>query len=93
VAASAAESGSVIDTANSSSSPTVTTKLATRATYRTLILRGMAPDEAANLTAFMAGIPLGQGHWTLKQINQLLFLRRMHETGNLSDREVVGPMI
>jgi hypothetical protein len=45
----------------------------------------MAPDEAANLTAFMAGLPVGQGRWTLKQINELLFLRRMHETGKLTD--------
>jgi hypothetical protein len=59
--------------------------LATRSTYRTLIMRGMAPDEAANLTAFMAGLPVGQGRWTLKQINELLFLRRMHETGMLTD--------
>lgn len=59
--------------------------LATRVTYRTLILRGMAPDEAANLTAFMAGIPVGESRWTLKQINELLFLRRMHETGKLTD--------
>jgi hypothetical protein len=93
VAASVAGSGSVIDTASPASSPAVITKLATRATYRTLIMRGMAPEEAANLTAFMAGIPIGQGHWTLKQINELLFLRRMHETGKLSDREVVGPVI
>jgi hypothetical protein len=50
----------------------------------------MAPDEAANLTAFMAGIPIGQGNWTLKQINELLFLRRMHETGKPSDRVVVS---
>jgi hypothetical protein len=44
-------------------------------------MKGMAPEEAANLTAFLAGIPVGEGHWTLKQINELLFLRRMAETG------------
>jgi hypothetical protein len=41
----------------------------------------MAPDEAANLTAWMAGIPVGESHWTLKQINQLLFLRQMQQSG------------
>jgi hypothetical protein len=55
--------------------------LATRSTYRHLLLKGMAPEEAANLTAYMAGIPVGEAHWTLKQINQLLFLRQMHQTG------------
>lgn len=56
-------------------------RLATRATYRHLLMKGMAPDEAANLTAFMAGIPIAEVHWTLRQVNQLLFLRRMQETG------------
>jgi hypothetical protein len=55
--------------------------MTTRSTYRNLLLRGMEPEEAANLTAFMAGIPVGASHWTLKQINELLFLRRMAETG------------
>jgi hypothetical protein len=44
-------------------------------------MKGMEPDEAANLTAFIAGIPVGEAHWTLKQINELLFLRRMAELG------------
>jgi hypothetical protein len=59
--------------------------LATRSTYRHLLLKGMAPDEAANLTAFMAGIPVGDAHWTLKQINQLLFLREMRQTGRFGE--------
>ena len=32
----------------------------TRATYRNLLLRGLAPDEAANLTAYLAGIAVGE---------------------------------
>jgi hypothetical protein len=78
--ASVAASGS--DTA-SSTLPTTEprTSITTRATYRHLLMRGMAPEEAANLTAFLAGLPVGEGHWTLKQINELLFLRRMAETG------------
>lgn len=55
--------------------------MATRATYRHLLMRGMAPDEAANLTAFMAGIHLGDTPWTLRQINELLFLREMQRAG------------
>jgi hypothetical protein len=61
--------------------------LATRSTYRHLLLKGMAPDEAANLTAFMAGIPVGEAHWTLKQINQLLFLRQMRQTGRFGNED------
>ena len=63
------------------------TGLVTRATYRHLLMKGMAPDEAANLTALMAGIPIAEARWTLRQVNQLLFLRELHETGRfgLSD--------
>ena len=61
--------------------------LATRSTYRHLLLKGMAPDEAANLTAYMAGIPVGEAHWTLKQINQLLFLRQMRQTGRFGNED------
>ena len=65
--------------------------LATRSTYRHLLLKGMAPDEAANLTAFMAGIPVGDAHWTLKQINQLLFLRQMRQTGRFGEADTNQP--
>jgi hypothetical protein len=44
-------------------------------------MRGLAPDEAANLTAFLAGIQIGDSRWTLRQVNQLLFLREMRRTG------------
>jgi hypothetical protein len=60
-------------------------QLTTRATYRNLILRGLAPDEAANLTAFMAGISVGESRWTLRQINQLLFLREMNRIGQFAE--------
>jgi hypothetical protein len=60
-------------------------ELRTRATYRNLIMRGLAPDEAANLTAYLAGIGVGGSHWTLKQINQLLFLRQMNRTGQFDE--------
>jgi hypothetical protein len=80
-AASAAVSGSVIDTSTQVQAPSVPPSLATRPTYRSLLQKGMAPEEAANLTAFLAGIPIGEAHWTLAQINQLLFLRQMKQTG------------
>jgi hypothetical protein len=78
--ASVAASGS--DIGHSSTALTEARKSqTTRATYRHLLLKGMAPEEAANLTAFISGLPVGEGHWTIKQINELLFLRRMAETG------------
>jgi hypothetical protein len=84
-AASAAVSGSDTVTSNSATSPASTPELPTRATYRNLIIRGLAPDEAANLTAYLAGIGVGGSHWTLKQINQLLFLRQMNRTGHFAE--------
>lgn len=54
---------------------------ATRSVYRLLLLKGLAPAEAASLTAFMCGLPTTDLHWSLDQLNQLLFLRRMRQTG------------
>jgi hypothetical protein len=48
-------------------------------------MRGLAPDEAANLTAYLAGIDIGAARWTLPQVNQLLFLREMHRTGQFAE--------
>ncbi len=79
--ASGVASGSATDTLISPDSLESQEALRTRATYRTLLMKGMAPDEAANLTAYMAGIPIGESHWTLRQVNQLLFLRQMQRTG------------
>jgi hypothetical protein len=84
-AASAAASGSDTVTTSPASSQTSTPELPTRATYRNLLIRGLAPDEAANLTAYLAGISVGGSHWTLKQINQLLFLRQMNRAGHFAE--------
>ena len=85
-----AASGS--DTGPSSTSlPEPQTGLATRSTYRHLLMKGLAPEEAANLTAFLAGIPVGEGHWTLQQINKILFLRRMAETGRFGGQDGSRP--
>jgi hypothetical protein len=53
----------------------------TRAIYRLLQLKGLDPAEAASLTAFLCGLPTSDLRWSLKQVNQLLFLRRMQQTG------------
>jgi hypothetical protein len=54
---------------------------ATRATYRLLLLKGLAPDEAASLTAYLCGLPVGEARWTLGEINRLLFLRELSRSG------------
>jgi hypothetical protein len=49
--------------------------------YRQLVMRGLAPSEAANITAVMRGIPLGATPWTVREISHLLFLRAMRDAG------------
>jgi len=51
------------------------------AVWRLLQMRGLTPDEAANLTAFLYGLPTTDLRWSLPQLNQLLFLRQMHQSG------------
>ena len=59
--------------------------LATQQIYRGLIRKGLTLAEAANLTAFLCGIPLNDVQWNLKQVNRLLFIRELHRTGRLTD--------
>jgi hypothetical protein len=53
----------------------------TRRTIRLLMLRGLAPSEATNLTAFLCGIPVTDRHWELREINEMLFLRDLQRRG------------
>ncbi|MBF8289798.1 MAG: hypothetical protein HW391_766 [Chloroflexi bacterium] len=63
----------------------------TRATYRSLLVRGFTPGEAANLTAYMNGIEVGQGQpWRVADIDRLLFLRELCRTGRLGADDGLG---
>ena len=54
---------------------------ATRPVYRLLLMKGLTPTEAANLTAFICGLSTTDPRWSIKQVNQLLFLRSMQQAG------------
>jgi hypothetical protein len=54
---------------------------ATRPVYRHLLMKGLTPTEAANLTAYICGLSTSDPRWSLKQVNQLLFLRSMQQAG------------
>jgi hypothetical protein len=56
-----------------------------------LLMRGLTPEQSANLTAFLCGIPLGQVRWSLRQVNQLLFLRAMVRTGRFGAMDGGSP--
>ncbi len=60
---------------------------ATRAVYRLLQTKGLTPTEAANLTAFICGLPTTDLRWSLNQINQLLFLRQLRQTGRFDGND------
>jgi hypothetical protein len=60
---------------------------APKRTYRTLTALGLTPEEAANLTAFMCGIPIEGAHWSIRQINELLFLRELQRSGRFGRKD------
>ena len=78
--------------ARTTTPPTPTDHLVTRSTYRMLLTKGLTPDEAATLTAFLCGIPIAEVHWSLRQVNQLLFLREMARTGRFGPRRGAPPL-
>ena len=65
--------------------PSAPSMPATRSVYRLLLLKGMTPLEASALTAFMCGLPTNDLNWSIKQVNELLFLRRMRQLGRFGD--------
>lgn len=55
-------------------------------------MKGMTPDEANSLTALLYGLPAAEQGWTVPQLNQLLFLRQVHQAGRIgSDDGGVDP--
>jgi hypothetical protein len=67
--------------------PSLTEPPATRSLYRLLLMKGLLPAEAANLTAFMCGLPATGQYWSLREVNQMLFLREMNRTGRFGNAD------
>src|SRR3954471_20802824 len=61
-----------------------------RETYRALIVRGFRSAEAANLVAYLNGLPVGDVSWTLDEVNRLLFLRHRYQCPAVANRNL-GP--
>ncbi|HEY4228171.1 MAG TPA: hypothetical protein VGM49_07515 [Candidatus Limnocylindrales bacterium] len=49
-----------------------------KATYRALLARGLEAGEAANLTAFLHGLPSDGFRWTLPEIEAIVQRRLEH---------------
>jgi hypothetical protein len=43
-----------------------------RSIYRALLVRGLEPAEAANLTAYLAGLPSTGVHWTIPEVEAIV---------------------
>ena len=86
----AAASGSRV-TSTTAVPERISTAPQTRATYRLLLLKGLAPDEAANLTAWLFGIRVGSQHWRLTEVNRLLFLRELSQGGRFGSDDGAEP--
>jgi len=49
-----------------------------KATYRALLARGLEAGEAANLTAFLHGLPSAGFRWSLAEIEAIVHRRLMY---------------
>jgi hypothetical protein len=49
-----------------------------KATYRALLARGLETGEAANLTAFLHGLPSAGFRWSLPEIDAIIHRRIAH---------------
>lgn len=58
--------------------------------YSALLFRGLAPTEAANLTAYACGLQVATTPWTLGEVNRLLFLRSLCRTGRIGGMDTAG---
>jgi len=61
--------------------------LQTQATYRLLIASGIPSADAAALIGYAIGLAPCQSRWSLKQINQLLFLRGLYSSSEWGESE------
>lgn len=62
-----------------------------KATYRALLARGLEAGEAANLTAFLHGLPSAGVQWTLAEIEAVIRRRIEHAADLRAAAAAVGP--
>jgi hypothetical protein len=67
------------------------TEFPARAIYRALLVRGLEPGEAANLTAYLAGLPVGGVHWTIPEIEAIVRRRTAKHEPSSDPDDGPGP--
>jgi hypothetical protein len=65
-----------------------------RSTYRALLLRGLEPGEAANVTAFLNGLPSAGIRWTVAEVEAVVQRRAdaLRRSVSIADLETAPPM-
>ena len=64
-----------------------------RSIYRALLIRGLEPAEAANLTAYLAGLPSAGLHWTIPEVEAIVRRRaEQAESGAAGPDDQGGPV-
>jgi hypothetical protein len=58
-----------------------------KVTYRALLARGLGVGEAANLTAFLHGLPTDGVQWTMPEIEGILRRRLAHAADIRASRD------
>lgn len=64
-----------------------------RSIYRALLVRGLEPSEAANLTAYLAGLPSSGLHWTIPEVEAIVRRRAAEaEAAGADGDDQTGPV-
>ena len=64
-----------------------------KATYRALLARGLEAGEAANLTAFLHGLPSAGFRWTLPEVEAIVRRRLAHAADLRANAAPVRPSL
>jgi hypothetical protein len=64
---------------------------AIRGTYRALLLRGLDPVEAANVTGHLHGLPSAGIRWTVDEVEAIVRRRAAHVRVSALDRDPDAP--
>lgn len=63
-----------------------------RSIYRALLVRGLEPAEAANLTAYLAGLPSSGLHWTIPEVEAIVRRRAARAAVNGDSDDLGEPV-
>lgn len=63
-----------------------------RGTYRALLLRGLEPVEAANVTGYLHGLPSAGIRWTVAEVEAIVRRRAAHARNRPTSEPTPEPL-